>query len=270
MQEIGNNPQLIYSYFAEKFDSAFNARQCLMIEPGAFAIALLENNQLLAYEVFSLQQWNEQLFSQSRIAALKQSLPAMVIIRTDSALLVPEAFRSISHEFLHLFFPVKEANETAEHKPSALPAAVCFQAEKNILTLIRHHFPGAIITHHSIPVLKWMIDHPKLTQSSLLIELLKGRIFIYAVKHSAPLFYNSFEVNSAEDVAYYTLFVMEQLEMDPVHQTVYFKTAKQFENLLAICQNFIPAFVSIDVLQSVKKPGSDFLFPFLVNAPLCE
>jgi hypothetical protein len=116
----------------------------------------------------------------------------------------------------------------------------------------------------------WMINHSRLKQIAVFIELANDSLFIYAVKESRPLFYNSFEVNSPEDAAYYTLFVMEQLEMDPVKQTVYFKTSVQDEKLLSVCRNFIPALVSVEVLNTMKKHEQGLLFPFLINAFLCE
>ncbi|MBL7929119.1 MAG: DUF3822 family protein [Bacteroidia bacterium] len=270
MPEIGNSLLLNKSFFTDHYESAIHARQCLMIESNHLSIALLDNENVLAFEQFSFEEWIDEWFSQSKIAALKQSLPALVLFRADAALLLPEVFRKNRDELLHRFFTVNDHYEVAEHKPASFPAVVCFLAGKSLLALIRNQFPGAVLMHHSLPVLWWMMNHAKLKQPSMVIELYQKRLFIYAVNEGTPLFYNSFEVNSAEDVAYYTLFVMEQLEMEPVRQTVYFKASMDNENLLTVCRNFIPAFISMDVLKPHKNQDSEWLFPFLCNALLCE
>lgn len=270
MPEIGNSLLLDQSFFSDHFESAIHARQCLMIEPNLLAIALLEKENVAAYEQFSFEEWNDECIVQSRIASLKQSLPALVLFRTNAAMLIPELFSKNREESFSLLFEFDDGFEIAEHKPASFPARVCFPVKKSLLALVKNKFPGAVLMHHSLPVFLWMMSHPKLKQVSMLIELNHGRLFIYVVKAEIPVFYNSFEISSAEDVAYYTLFVMEQLEMEPVMQTVYFKAAKQDENLLSVCRNFIPAFVSLEVLKPQKKPDSEWLFPFLINALLCE
>lgn len=270
MPEIGNSPLQNQSYFSDHFESDIHARQCLMVESNKLTIALLYKENVSAYEQFSFEEWNEEVLLQSKIASLRQSLPALVLFRTETALLIPEVFRKKRDESSHKFFSIDERFEILEYKPSSFPAAVCFPVKKNLLALVRNQFSGAMLMHNSLPVFLWMMNHPKLKQSSILIELHYGRLFIYAVKEGTPLLYNSFEISSAEDVAYYTLFVMEQLEMEPTRQTVYFKTSRPDESLLSVCRNFIPAFISLDVLNPQKKQDPEWLFPFIINALLCE
>lgn len=270
MPEIGNNPILIQSFFSDHFDSAVHARQSLMVDSNRLAIALIEKNEAIGYEEFAIEEWSEELFAHSKIASLRQSLPAVILFRSDAAIFIPEVFRKSKEESTGHFFSLKEGIEIAEYKPSSFPASICFPVPKSTLALMRKQFPGALIMHHSLPVLMWMLNHSKFKQPAFLIEISQGKLFIYAVKENAPLFYNSFEVNSPEDAAYYTLFVMEQLEMDPVKQTVYYKVSEQDENLLSVCRSFISAFVSLDVLKTMKRHEHGVLFPFLVNALLCE
>ncbi len=270
MPEIGNSLLLNYSYYSDNFDSAVHARQCLMFESDHLAIALLDNKNVLAFEQFLFKNWNDELFDQSRIAALKQSLPALVLFRTDAALFLPEEFRKNRFEPIHILLPLKDGFEMAEHKPAAFPAVVSFAIPKNMLVSLRNHFPGAVLLHHSLPVFIWMMNHKKLMESSILIESRNERLYVYAVKDKRPLLFNSFEVNSPEDAAYYTLMVMEQLNMDPVKQTVYYKTASGSENLFSVCRRFIPSLVSAEMLNPLHKPEQELLFPFLLYASLCE
>lgn len=270
MPVIGNSSPHTNSFYSVHFDSAVHARQCLMIESNRWSIALIDNNEVAAFEELAYEEWNDELFLQSKIAVLKQSLPAVVLIRSDSALLIPEIFRKNKEELMHHFLLRKDGCETAEHKPASFPATVSFFVQKKILDAVRKHFPGALIMHHSLPVFMWMINHPKLKQSSFFIEINGGKLYCYAVKDGTPLLYNSFEVNTKEDAAYFTLFVMEQLEMDPVKQTVYFKANRQDEHRISVCHHFIPAFISVDALNPERKHELELLFPFLINASLCE
>jgi hypothetical protein len=269
MPETGNSPLLNQSFFSDHFDSAVYARQCLMFESGRLAIALLDDQEELGYEEFSFQECTDELFLQSKIAALKPSLPAVVIFRSDYALLLPEVFRETGSGVFHPLFPYREGFEMVEHKPASFPASLSFPVPSDTLALVKKWFPGAVIIHHSLPVFKWMMNHAKLKHSAVLIELKQERLFLYAVKDSAPLFYNSFDVHSAEDVAYYTLLVLEQLEMDPIKQTVYFKTSGADERLLAVCRSFIPAMVPIGVMNSTGKHAEGLWFPFLIHGMQC-
>lgn len=270
MPEIGNSPIIIHSYYSDRFDTDIHARQCLMLESNCIGIALMDKQEILAFEEFAFEDLNAELFLQSKIAALKQSLPAIVICRTDTALLLPEAFSRMDNDLTGKFFSLSDGRIAAEYKPASFPAIVKFPVQKKVLGLLKKQFPGVVIMHHSVPVFMWMMHHSKLKHSSFLVEQKPERLFIYAVRDGKPLFYNSFEANSPEDLAYYTMFAMEQLEMDPVKQTVYFKIDRQNEKILSVCRNFIPALVSLDLLNPVKQPETELLFPFLIHASSCE
>ncbi len=270
MPEIGNSSLLNQSYFSDHFESDIHARQCLMVESNKLTIALIEKENVSAYEQFSFEEWNEEVFLQSKIASLRQSLPALALFRTDAAILIPEEFRKNRNESLRLFFSLIDGFEIAEHKPAAFPAGVYFPIRNNQLASVRNQFPGAVIMHHSLPVFLWMMNHKKMMESSFLMEISNGRLYVYAVNERKPLLYNSFEVNSPEDTAYYALFVMEQLGMDPVKQSVYFMASAGSESLLSVCRNFIPALLSAEMLSPLHKREQELLFPFVTYAALCE
>ncbi len=270
MQATGNNTQSDYSYVPDIASIPVSARQYLLVESRQLILTAMHKGQIYALERFMIESLTQEVLKRSNIVSLRCSSPALIFLRSANAVFVPPGFRLDSPWPLNHLIPLPPDQEWITLQLSSFPALVQFAVKTNEIVLLRAFFPGALLMHHSLPLFLWMNQHPELKARSLIAELQSSRLYLYAVKNCAPLFFNSFEVSCAEDVIYYILFVMEQLGMDARQQPVYYLGSRSDDPLLQHCNKLLPAFIPASVLNESESQETAILFPFLLHASLCE
>jgi hypothetical protein len=270
MQATGSNTQPHYSYVADTASIPVAARQYLLVENHQITLTVIHKERIYALERFLIDHLTADILRQSKIVELKCSMPALIFLRSPYAVFIPAGFQLNSPWPLDNLIPIPPDQEWLTQHLFSFPARVQFAVKTNEIVLLPQFFPGALFMHHSLPLFLWMNHHPKLSALSFVAEFQPSRLYLYAVKKGAPLFFNSFEISCAEDVIYYILFVMEQLGMDTTRQPVYYLGSPSDDPLLQYCNRLLPAFIPASVLNESDSQETAILFPFLLHAPLCE
>jgi hypothetical protein len=84
-----------------------------------------------------------------------------------------------------------------------------------LTSTIERKFPNALLRHSGAVNISLLLSASALADSDIFLVLGDGRMELCAKRDGALLFYNVFDVRTAEDALYYLLFMMEQFRLDP-------------------------------------------------------
>ncbi len=93
---------------------------------------------------------------------------------------------------------------------------VCFALPKELSDWINQIFPKAKITHEiSVVIQSVLRDFHSLSESKVVLNIHKGHFDLMFLSKGKLEFVNSFPFSEKEDLLYFVLFTLEQLNLDP-------------------------------------------------------
>ena len=158
-------------------------------------ISIIVNNQFL----------NQKKFEKVNISVLNNQFT-----------LLPEAFaQDLDHSAL-LSFANGENNASKSLHHKTKYCFFSYQLPNDWLDFFGKTFPQANIYHASAINVSLLFEQFSLINTELFLNIHQNQIEISAKQNRALLFYNVFSYESKEDILYYLLFTMEQLELNPL------------------------------------------------------
>ncbi len=115
----------------------------------------------------------------------------------------------------------------------------CFSLNKDIYNVISKQYPGVKLLHQASIQIE-AAAHQQLKKPAAFLQFNRKSIDIVAVKDEQIQLMNSFDYKTSEDVIYYLLYVMEQLEFSQNDTTVLLMGNIQKEsNVYKLLYNYI-------------------------------
>lgn len=232
-------------------------------EPADFAriIELLEND--LA--------WLSSEFSHTR-----------VIIDQGKSTLVPQVL--FKEEEIQAVYDFNIAG--GPHSPDELrhdqlkPLNTCsvYHVPPAMDAMIQKYFRGCRVFHYSTAFIQaiYLEYMNKVNEKTLFVNASGGRMDILRLKGKKLEYYNSFNYNTAEDLMYYLIFVVEQLSLNPENvELVFMGEIDKHSGLSDVAKKYVRN-------VSFATRNDDFRYSFvfdqlpgqyyfnLLNASLCE
>lgn len=201
----------------------------VLIEKSSIQLSLLEKktNRFLALEIFfnSLQNelfsWREHLefaTTKSKILRQYEFSKARICITTPQYTLVPEALYHPGDEQTYFNINFNDAIDVKVYCShiNAYDLFTVYGIENELQKELSHLFQDPKIIHHS-EVLLNSINKIARNDSTkhLYLNVRQNEMDVIVVEGKKLILLNTFAKNSNEDVLYYTLFVCEQLSLDP-------------------------------------------------------
>lgn len=111
---------------------------------------------------------------------------------------------------------VKEGEEIISNTLHNLDAKNLFTVSKSFVSEIRKHFPNANFIHSSTSLIEGLLVQNKNNSGKKVFANFYSNYFeIVILEGRELLFSNAFKYKTSEDIAYYILFVYEQLHLNP-------------------------------------------------------
>ncbi|MFZ4545330.1 MAG: DUF3822 family protein [Saprospiraceae bacterium] len=220
--------KIIYDIFDEKLlsNSSYQYRLSMLLSDVACSYLIYDNQQSLAYKSYALEAHNRDLFS------LKDELE--LLLSTDKMLNLSFSEISIRHltsAFTQVPVALFEAENPYIYLNIVCPAPAsellkterCLDEIMNIYLLkidlhqyIQHLWPHANITNlFSELVNKCYFHAKKIDGDTLFVNFHQNQMQIIAFRQAKLHLVNNFTFQTADDVTYYTLLVINQLGFDP-------------------------------------------------------
>ncbi len=142
-----------------------------------------------------------------------------IIWDNDQKTLIPKPLFLTGEEMNYLKFNhlLTEEDVVRYDQLPNLEAVNVYGMPQTILLLLEKYFPGASINHASSALIEnLLINNKNRDESNVIFVNVKTNDFDIAVLDGKKLlFFNSFSYRTKEDFAYYLIYVVEQLGMNP-------------------------------------------------------
>lgn len=252
---------LIYSISTDNFKS--------IVELAHFEWNSSQNDtKFIQDRVKYLMQY--QLLDQKKVEKVNISL------LNSEFTLIPDAYSELNNTKLLLKF-----NTGVEHSKNSYihhlnGVDFCYTASGELINYLEKTFTNALIRHSGAITINLFFSQFSLQQCNLFLNIHNGLVELAVKENNNLLFYNVFNYETDEDVLYYLLFTMEQLNLNPL--LVNLCIAGQFdtnENLVRNIKKYIKSVNFCVIDSSIQLKGKLNQLPHhhyftILNQHLCE
>ncbi len=201
----------------------------VLAEKSSIQLSLLEkkSNKFLAFEVFPNPEFRENFSwkdhlevatSKSKILRQYEFSKARICITSTQYTLIPEALHHPGDEQAYFKLNFKEVTDVSVHRAhiSIYDLFTIYSIENELQKELSHLFQDPKFVHHSEVLLNSVSRLSRNNSGKqLFLNIRQNEIDVIVTEGKKLILMNSFNRNSNEDVLYYTLFVCEQLGIDP-------------------------------------------------------
>ena len=221
------------SYADDTFDLKKSASYHVSIELGprslAFCILDTLSNQYVALHQEEVVNDGMGNASSQLLSLLQTHEYLNAKFKSSSVLLASEKFTTVPNA---IFDPAKAGAfldfnidgvdsskrdvEILSDKMEGIDAHNIYALSREILDKIKKSLPGVSIIHHTTSLITTLMGlYKNQNQEICFLHVQKGLFTIIVIKGNDLKLCNNFIYNTKEDFAYYTLFVFEQLKINP-------------------------------------------------------
>jgi len=150
---------------------------------------------------------------------------------------------------------------------------VGYTLNSNFDKLVSHKFPRIIIKHEASIVLKKLYKEVNFKHSKILISINEQTLIIYAIHHSNILLCNKYEILTIDDIFYFVMLAMEQLQILPAEsELIILGEPPNREEIFEIFKNYIKEInIWLEEYQIENINNSELLSHFFALQTLvCE
>ena len=224
METGANKPNR--SIIDSKYLESHSTKEChLSIQIGMNGISFCIRNSL---EILALESYNNSLSKlESNIEKnrwLKQDYASTnITLNTKKYVLIPKLLykNEDRNKYLKLNHINTEQLESLSDEVKSIESFVVYGISKAEQDIISTFFPKSTIKHiSSIHITNMLAKYKNCEEKTMIINVDYKQIHITVLDHTKLIFFNVFNYKTAYDCVYYTLFVCEQLELNPEHLSV--------------------------------------------------
>lgn len=186
--------------------AAIRSANTQLMAMGDVPLDLRDNpEQFPVADLFNLFPWCKGSYGMTRIA-----------LDTPRSTLVPESFydETAAHSIMSFNGRVDEGENVAGEYIPGLKAYTLYPASVNLKENLLQQFPGAVIGHITTPLIEGLLHFPVMTEPRVFLHLRDDLIDIAVTANGTLRYFNTFTKQTKEDVAYFLMFVLEQLGLD--------------------------------------------------------
>jgi hypothetical protein len=273
-------------YQKEKLQTAVTQRLSVIISPGSFMYAIFSNHNRHVTELCHIEitQTMDSVDLSDKVAFLvnnyllhqKKFEKVNIALLNSEFTLVPEVFGTESNpkEFLRYTTGLKEVKRSLQHSLKNLN--FCFTAGHELVAYLERTFPNASLRHLGAVSISLFFSQHSFLNSDLYLGIGDGYIELAAKQKNELQFYNVFNYSNNEDILYYLLFAMEQLNLNPLNTRLVIAAQRGVNDELIksirkyVKQvNFCVSDPSIKLTSEMSALPSHHYFT-LLNQHLCE
>lgn len=206
----------------------------MVVEKNAVQLALKErrSGSLLAFELIPAkdkkESWKdllENVSAQSKVLRNYEFLKVTACIMSPEFTLVPEALFKVGDEevYFRKNFPSSDNLVIKSQHDQKFKLNIVFGIEKDLEKELNHLFQDPQLFHYSQALLAGISMQLKADAGKQIwLNVRQNKMDIVVSENKKLLLINSYSWQTNEDILYYTLFVCEQLELNPekFHLTV--------------------------------------------------
>ena len=206
---------------------------------------------------------------------LKGFVRTKIVFTNRECTLIPEEIfkEEDTEKYIDLLFPdTYSGNVHIMHLPS-LENYLVYKIPVAIDEFYKESFPGVVFEHSTGNLLSTLSRISFLKKNTLIHVNFSQKSFeVVMCKKGKLLFYNSFEYQTSEEIAYYILFALKQWEIEPEEVMVSGELNPDSDELYWL-KKYIPKVISFPVDELLPYPASienPSNYIGLLNPEVCE
>lgn len=270
--------------FDRIFDKACSEKYFLSIrlEPDGFFYAVFDTEiQKYIGMESSLQSGTAELydFISKHEILRKKFCKTVCIVPSNQYTLVPNALYAPKkkEEYLSFIFNVHPGSQISTSDVTSEDAKLIYATSMAYNQIAQDFFPSAVILSRAAALINYVLPRFRNRPSSLMfINLYRDEFDLLVLENGKMIFCNNYTYKAPEDLVYYTLFVMDQLSINPEKAEVNMSGNISIKSdLLKLLRKYI-RFVSIlkydggSQLSYAFSEVEPHRFIDLLNPALCE
>jgi hypothetical protein len=218
-----NEPYNTRHYYGEKA-GAGELRLSIFISQFFFMYAVADDKQfneicevkIGAASTKTLAEQVEFLVNNHQLTKGRYDKTVISVLNQQFTLL-PEAYYSPEHARSMLTFAtgVSEVRNLRQHQVHS--SRFCYRMDDELFRYLERTFNNASIRHGGAVSASLFFSHHSLSGADIFMNLNGGLCEVAAKKDKQLSFYNIFSCETDEDILYYLMFSMEQLQLDPLN-----------------------------------------------------
>ncbi|MFN3405983.1 MAG: DUF3822 family protein [Cytophagaceae bacterium] len=234
-------PKISYKLNKKIYDEAFNVdflaeyNLSLQVNNELFRICITDaaKNRCLYLEDYQLQSVNsvEDLLEQLGLiyedhivltAGFWGSVRVAIKNNSFSLIPVPLFEKQYLKEYLSINAAAEKTEDVYYYKQNSLNAINIFAADKRIIDFFNSKYPkkNILYVHHTSPLIEGILVEENKHGRSMYLHAGNNMVTILVKKEKNLEFCNSFHYSNADDFVYFTMFVMDELELNPENTPV--------------------------------------------------
>lgn len=201
----------------------------------SFSVVRASDNKVLVFKCAVLQISSNKLISRrlkewfkSDIILQAPFLQTKIIVFSDKFSLVPIALHKneLNEELAHILFEESTKLEFAENLIEKINAKLLFTLPDGLKEVVSETFGEYEISH---PIKSIINNIPESTEKNSLVLLFSGNhLFLVLSKNEKLMMANSFKINHVNDVLYFVLTTLKQLEVDAKNTKLFYAGKSQY------------------------------------------
>lgn len=230
VQSSNSTIQPLQSLRDEMFSPQAASRYHLSLELSysglSYCILESEKNKYLLFENYSFQKINTPELLANELVKLAENTELLRLSYKSVSLsfntlkftFVPNALYDslLSNAYLKFNIPLLDSELIFTDSVKILETNCVYAIDSKLVAAITKLFPGVKIVHTLSSLLEVTgIAYKNSTSKTLVIHLQQNHFELLVMEDKKLLFANIFAFQTAEDFLYYTLFVCEQLKLNP-------------------------------------------------------
>ena len=210
---------------------------------------------------------------------LKPFRHTCIIVNSLNYTLIPHVLYDPSQKETYLQFVHSQAESYKfyDHFLNSAEAWVVFSVHKSIVEIIEQYFDSARILHHAGAMIETILPRYRHSEfrNPVFVNVRDGSFDIIVLKEGKLYYCNSFDWKANEDLVYFLIFVLDQLDLNPENVPVLLSgSIDPASPLFELLQRYIR---HVDLIKNPEAPKQGIAIPHeneykfydLLNPGLC-
>ncbi|HEX8514864.1 MAG TPA: DUF3822 family protein [Bacteroidia bacterium] len=253
--ELKYKVRQVSSFVDESFDTKDLAGYHLILQAGTdgllAAVLDRDKNKYIGFEYFSFQQiFSQELISdlygiasnESSIIPLKYPSVSFSIVNNHSTL-IPSALYDENHSrsYLSLGSAIQNDDLVLSDSIRNQDAVNVFAMPLSLKSKIDSVYPRVKYHHFSSSLIEGLLAlNRNQSKKRLYLHVQPSHFEAVIIDGKSLLYYNTFNYHTAEDFIYYTLFVCEQLHLNPeTTETILIGEIERTSTIFSLTQKYV-------------------------------
>lgn len=272
------------SCFDRLFDRASSNKYFLSIrlEPDGLFFTIYDPEELkyLAFESYILSGLTEvySFIQKHEILNLTFAKTICVVPSRKYTLVPSQLFiADKAEEYFKFSHTLKISEEIRIAQVYDTDATMIYSIDVFWLETIKDHFPNALILPATITFTDYVLPRVRNSRDSLMfVNLYEDNFDLIIVTEGKLVFCNNFTYKTAVDIAYYAVFVIDQLKINVEKAELKLSgRVNSMQDTLKLLRKYIKSVAYLDIENDLRKSYAlndinSYNYPDLFNPRLCE